>query len=54
MSPAPASHAHPRSGGAWPRRAAWGVAIALLLATFSFYTHPDFMLDMANQLWACF
>ena len=26
----------------------------LLLAVFSLYAQPDFMVQMANQLWACF
>lgn len=30
------------------------VAIALLAAVFLLYTRPDFMVQMANQVWACF
>lgn len=26
----------------------------LLLGTFSLYTDPDFMLQMADHVWACF
>lgn len=33
---------------------AWLLAVLMLLGTFSFYTHPDFMIDMADKLWACF
>jgi len=33
---------------------AWGVALALLLAVFALYTRPDFLLTLADQLWACF
>ncbi|MEW5885652.1 MAG: hypothetical protein AB1735_02980 [Pseudomonadota bacterium] len=29
-------------------------ACALLLLTFNLYTHPDFMLKLANQVWLCF
>ena len=32
----------------------WLAAVVALLAIFSFYTHPDFMVDMADKLWACF
>jgi hypothetical protein len=30
------------------------VALAALLAVFSIYTRPEFMVDLANQIWACF
>jgi hypothetical protein len=30
------------------------LAVALLAAVFLMYTQPDFMVQMANQLWACF
>ena len=33
---------------------AWGVALGLLLAVFALYTRPDFVLTLADQLWACF
>ena len=33
---------------------AGGAAIAVLLAVFAMYTRPDFIVDMANQVWACF
>lgn len=29
-------------------------AILMLLAVFSLYTRPDFLLTLANQVWACF
>lgn len=48
-STAPSGHA-----GFWWRGLAWAAALALLLGIFSFYTHPDFMLDMADKLWSCF
>lgn len=31
-----------------------GLAIATLTAVFVMYTQPDFMVQMANQIWACF
>jgi hypothetical protein len=30
------------------------LAAAVLAAVFMMYTQPDFMVQMANQLWACF
>jgi hypothetical protein len=39
----------------WPRQLlSWGAAMALLLAVFALYTRPDFLLTLADQLWACF
>jgi hypothetical protein len=29
-------------------------AICVLLAVFALYTHPDFLVTLANQVWACF
>ncbi len=28
--------------------------LAVLAAVFMLYTRPDFVVDMANQLWSCF
>ncbi len=36
------------------RLLAWGLALVLLLAVFALYTRPDFLLTLADQLWACF
>jgi hypothetical protein len=37
------------------RRLLWSaVAVVALAAVFLMYTRPDFMVDMANQLWSCF
>ena len=33
---------------------AWAVALALLLAVFALYTRPDFLVTLADQVWACF
>jgi hypothetical protein len=32
----------------------YSLALATLLAVFGLYTRPEFMLRMANQVWACF
>ncbi len=32
----------------------WGAAIAALLGVFYLYTQPDFLVQLANQVWACF
>lgn len=38
-----------------PRRIALGVlATAALLAVFALYTRSDFLLQLADQIWACF
>lgn len=33
---------------------AWALALAVLLAVFALYTRPDFLVSLADQLWACF
>ncbi|WP_369642918.1 hypothetical protein [Acidovorax sp. A79] len=43
-------HGMPR---AW-RWLAWTVAMVLCLAVFGMYTVPDFMVMLADQMWACF
>lgn len=30
------------------------LAITLLAIVFSLYARPDFMVQLANQMWACF
>lgn len=38
-----------------PHQLAWSaLAGAVLLAVFALYTQPDFLLKLADQLWACF
>jgi hypothetical protein len=32
----------------------WASAVAVLLGVFSLYTQPDFLVTLANQVWACF
>lgn len=36
------------------RLAIAGLALAALAWVFVMYTRPDFMVQMANQVWACF
>ena len=38
----------------WQRAVLWLVVLAALLAVFALYTAPDFMLTLADQVWACF
>ena len=30
------------------------LVVAVLVGVFALYTQPDFLVQMANQLWACF
>ena len=32
----------------------WSSAVIVLLAVFAMYTRPEFLVTLANQLWACF
>ncbi|VUZ22955.1 Uncharacterised protein [uncultured Comamonas sp.] len=50
QAPAPASRQRP----VWLRALAWLAAALVLLAVFGLYLEPDFMLTMADQVWACF
>ena len=34
--------------------ASYGVVLLVLLAVFSTYLQPDFLVTLANQVWACF
>jgi hypothetical protein len=34
--------------------ALWVVVVAVLLAVFSLYSRPEFMVGVANQVWSCF
>ena len=39
----------------WSRRVlGWGVSALVLLGVFALYTRPDFLVTLANQVWACF
>ncbi len=33
---------------------AWTAAAVGLLATLSLYSHPDFLVSLADQIWSCF
>lgn len=33
---------------------AWGAVLLVLLAVFMLYTRPDFLMSLADQVWACF
>ena len=37
-----------------PKILLYSAAIGVLLAVFALYTRPDFLLTLANQVWACF
>jgi hypothetical protein len=32
----------------------WAVAMAALAAVFMAYIRPEFMVELANQIWLCF
>ena len=32
----------------------WTAAILALLGTFALYNRPDFLVNLADQLWSCF
>lgn len=34
--------------------AGWAVALVACLGVFALYLKPDFLLTLADQLWACF
>ena len=36
------------------RMVLWAGAVALLGAVFALYLQPDFVVTLANQIWACF
>ena len=36
------------------RAIAWIAAAAALLGTFALYNRPDFLVNLADQLWSCF
>lgn len=38
----------------WHKLLGWSAALLVLLAVFMLYTRPDFLLTLANELWACF
>lgn len=38
----------------WQRALLWAAVAAVLAAVFALYLQPDFMVTLANQVWACF
>ena len=32
----------------------WAAIVLVLLAVFSLYLKPDFLMTLGNQIWACF
>lgn len=50
-SPADASSERPRRAVRW---LAGAVAVLACLMVFGMYTAPDFMVMLADQMWACF
>lgn len=36
------------------RLTAWSATLVVLLAVFALYLQPDFMVGLAQQVWACF
>jgi hypothetical protein len=37
-----------------PRRLFYLLALATLAGVFVLYTRPDFLVQLSNQIWACF
>ncbi|MDO4593471.1 MAG: hypothetical protein Q4B46_11845 [Comamonadaceae bacterium] len=38
----------------WQRAVLWAVVLLALLGVFALYTQPQFMITLADQVWACF
>ena len=38
----------------WQRSLIWAAVLTVLLAVFAMYLKPEFMLTLADQVWACF
>lgn len=38
----------------WQKWLAYAGALLALLAVFALYTRPDFLVTLADQIWACF
>ena len=49
LSPAPGQRPAP-----WRRWAVRALVLAALLLVFALYSNPDFMVLLADQMWACF
>ncbi len=44
----------PRRYRLWLRAGGWALAAVVLAAVFMLYTQPEFMVRMADHVWACF
>jgi hypothetical protein len=50
----------PTSQAKWPKRTRlvraciWALLLALMFLIFDLYTHPEFVMNVANQVWSCF
>lgn len=44
----------PRSLSRWQRVLIWAAIFTVLLAVFALYTRADFLVTLADQVWACF
>lgn len=38
----------------WQRISIWTAVLAVLLAVFALYLQPQFMVTLADHVWACF
>lgn len=38
----------------WMHALGWGAAALVLLGTLALYRDPDFLVQLADQLWSCF
>lgn len=38
----------------WRRGLAWAAILLVLAGVFLLYTRPEFLMSLADQLWACF
>ena len=38
----------------WQHSLIWAAVLTVLLAVFAMYLKPEFMLTLADQVWACF
>jgi len=54
MSPTPHTSSPTAPLPTWLRAVIWVVVLCALLAVFALYTRPEFMLTLADQVWACF
>lgn len=38
----------------WLRLLLWALVLGVLVGVFALYTRADFMVTLADQIWACF